>query len=71
MRRKIRRTSFVASDPISPCTAVDQVLYGADVLGLEIEKEFGEITGTFPEISLRYFMENAMLFFVALALEEF
>jgi hypothetical protein len=46
-------------------------LYGADVLGLEIEKEFGEITGTFPEISLRYFMENAMLFFVALALEEF
>ena len=32
---------------------VDQILFGGEVLGLEIEKEFGKITGKFPQVTLR------------------
>ena len=31
---------------------VDQILYGGDVLGLELEKEFGKITGAFNQMAL-------------------
>ena len=31
---------------------VDQILFSRDVLGLEVEKEFGKITGAFPQVAL-------------------